>query len=166
MKAIIASDIHGNIVYTEKLEQLILRENPELLILLGDYFSSDSRVLDILNKYSDIICAVKGNCDYYYDSDECNFDYNHDYLILKLDGIEFFCTHGDQLYKKELLELSKDKYILQGHTHVYSIHGNKINPGSVGRPRENPEHTCILYNNKTLYLVDLDNLENIDKRIL
>ena len=40
MKVIIASDIHGNLIYTQSLEELILKENPDKLILLGDYFSS------------------------------------------------------------------------------------------------------------------------------
>lgn len=166
MKAIIASDIHGNLIYTKALEELILKENPDKLILLGDYFTSldKDKVIEILNKYSDIIYAVKGNCDY--DEELCTFDYNHDYLILELDGIKFFCTHGDRMYLKEMLEKSKDKYILCGHTHVYSIHGRTINPGSVGRPRENPEHTCILYKNKTMYLIDLDTFDEIDSRII
>ncbi|MBR4694367.1 MAG: YfcE family phosphodiesterase [Bacilli bacterium] len=164
MKAIIASDIHGNLIYTQSLEELILKENPDKLILLGDYFSSyeNYEVIDILNKYSDIICAVRGNCDYL--EERCKFDYNHDYLIVELDNYKFFCTHGHTMYLKEMIEKSKGMYILSGHTHVYKIHGNNLNPGSVGRPRENPEHTCLLYKNKTMYLIDLDNLNCIDKR--
>ena len=145
MKAIIASDIHGNLIYTQSLEELILKENPDKLILLGDYFSSyeNYEVIDILNKYSDIICAVRGNCDYI--EERCKFN-------------------GHTMYLKEMIEKSKGMYVLSGHTHVYKIHGNNLNPGSVGRPRENPEHTCLLYKNKTMYLIDLDNLNCIDKR--
>ena len=164
MKAIIASDIHGNIVYSEALERLILIENPDKLILLGDYGFHNEEVLNIFNKYEDIIYACRGNCDL--DDYDTKFNYNRDYFETNLDDIRFFCTHGHLLYRKEMIELSKDKYILQGHTHVYSIHGKVINPGSISRPREYPEHTCLLYKDKTFYLINLDNDEVIDKRVM
>ena len=166
MKAVIASDIHGNSLYMDALEQIILRENPDKLILLGDYGFHNPDIRNTLNKYSDIIYACQGNCDTDEYKEEINFNYLRDSFETNLDDIRFFCTHGHLLYTKEMIEQSKDKYILQGHTHVYKIYGRTINPGSVGRPRENPEHTCLVYKNKTFYLIDLDNDNIIDKRVL
>ncbi len=164
MKAIIASDIHGNIPYTKSLEELILRENPDKLILLGDIFGvgDNQELIELLNKYEDIIYACQGNCDPSYFQEQTKFNYTRDYFTTNLDDTKFFCTHGHLLYKKELIEASKDMYVLSGHTHVYMIHGKYKNPGSVGRPRENPEHTCLLYKNKTFYLIDLFDLKIID----
>ena len=36
-----------------------------------------------------------------------------------------------------------DKWTFLGHTHVYNLEGKHINPGSVGFPRSNKEHTVI-----------------------
>ena len=36
MKIIIASDIHGSLKYTKKLSELIEKNNPDKIILLGD----------------------------------------------------------------------------------------------------------------------------------
>lgn len=166
MKAVIASDIHGNSIYMDALEQVILKENPDKLILLGDYGFHNPDIINTLNKYSDIIYACRGNCDTDEFKDEVKFNYLRDYFETNLDSTRFFCTHGHLLYQKEMIELSKDKYILQGHTHVYRIHGKTINPGSVSRPRENPEPTCLVYKNKTFYLFDLYNNTIIDERAL
>ena len=38
MKLIIASDIHGSYKYTKKLEELIIKENPDKIVLLGDLY--------------------------------------------------------------------------------------------------------------------------------
>ena len=36
MKFIVASDIHGSAYYAKKLEQIIINEQPDKIILLGD----------------------------------------------------------------------------------------------------------------------------------
>lgn len=164
-KAIIASDIHGNIEFTKQLEKLIIRENPEYLILLGDLLSYKTKeVVDILNKYSSIIYAVKGNNDLIDDQDLFQFNNLQEYIKIKIDNLPFFITHGHRLYK--YYKEAKGCYILTGHTHIYNIYGNNINPGSVGRPRLYKEHTCILYNNHHIYLINLADLSIIESRDL
>src|SRR5699024_10082828 len=116
-KAIIASDIHGNIEFTKQLEKLIIRENPEYLILLGDLLSYKTKeVVDILNKYSSIIYAVKGNNDLIDDQDLFQFNNLQEYIKIKIDNLPFFITHGHRLYK--YYKEAKGCYILTGHTHI------------------------------------------------
>ena len=38
MKYLVASDIHGSLYYTKKLLELIDKENPDKIILLGDLY--------------------------------------------------------------------------------------------------------------------------------
>lgn len=165
MKVIIASDIHGNLEYTRKLEQLIEKENPDKLILLGDLYYHGPRnklpdeynpmaVNEILNKYTDIIIAVRGNCDAEVDDMISKFDITKDYEEITLDGIKFYITHG-HLFDK-LKDIIKDDYVFYGHTHVYDITSKRVNPGSVGIPKVNSEHTVIVYENQTLKLIDLE----------
>lgn len=173
MKVIIASDIHGNIEYTRKLEELIEKENLQKLILLGDIYYHGPRnnlpdeynpmeVNEILNKYADRIIAVRGNCDAEVDNMISDFDITKDYEEITLDGIKFYITHG-HLFDK-LKDIIKDDYVFYGHTHVYDISSKKINPGSVGIPKTNKEHTVIVYENKTLELIDLDNFKVLSSK--
>lgn len=170
MKLIIASDIHGSYKYTKKLEELISKENPNTIILLGDLLYHGARnalpeeystieVTNILNKYSNKIIAVRGNCDSEVDDMVTNFDIMSDYKSIEVDGINIYLTHGHLIDKYE--NLFKDEYLISGHTHVYNLEGKHLNPGSVGIPKVNKEHTCILYKDKTFYLINLDNLSII-----
>jgi len=165
-KAIIASDIHGNIYYTQKLEELIIKENPDYILLLGDLDSTfnPSPVSTILNKYAPKIYAVRGNNDPLDTTGKYQFNNNQDYCYIKMDNLKFFLTHGHNLwrYYKE----SQGCYTICGHTHIYNIYGMVINPGSVGRPRLNHFHTCIIYENKNLKLINLDNFNIIDSNFL
>ena len=170
MKLIIASDIHGSLKHTKKLEELITKENPDNIILLGDLLYHGARndlpdeystmeVANILNKYMSKIIAVRGNCDSEVDDMVTNFDIMSDYKTIDIDGTTFYLTHGHLLNKYDYL--FKDNYIISGHTHVYNLEGKHINPGSVGIPKVNKEHTCLLYNNNTFKLINLEDLSII-----
>ena len=172
MKYIIASDIHGNLEYMEKLDKFISfeREDLDSLILLGDllnnyhYYDPEeiSKVAAILNKYVDIITCVKGNGDSYSDNELLLFDPTSEYEKMNIDGLDFIITHGHLLYKYE--HLLEDNYAFIGHTHEYDLESKHINPGSVGFPRHGLEHTCILYKNRKIYLINLDNYKIIQEK--
>ena len=170
MKAIIASDIHGNYKYTKKLEELITQYNPDKIILLGDllYHSTSNedfdafKTINILNKYSSKIIAVRGNCDQDINEKTFNFDIKSNYKEIVMDGTRFILTHGHLL--PYLTDQIKDNYTITGHTHIYIIDGMNLNPGSVGIPKINKEHTCFYYENSCFYLIDLDNLNIIMSR--
>ena len=170
MKLIIASDIHGSYKYTKKLEELINKENPDNIILLGDLLYHGARnalpeeystieVANILNKYSNKIIAVRGNCDSEVDDMVTNFDIMSDYKSIEVDGINVYLNHGHLTNKYE--HLFKYEYLISGQTHIYNLEGKHLNPGSVGIPKVNKEHTCILYKDKTFYLINLENLSII-----
>lgn len=170
MKLIIASDIHGSLKYTKKLEELIIKTNPDNIILLGDLLYHGAKndlpdeystmgVANILNKYCNKIIAVRGNCDSEVDDMVTNFSIMADYKTIDIDGQTFYLTHGHLLDKYDYL--FKDKYLISGHTHVYCLEGKQFNPGSVGIPKRNPEHTCLLYENNIFKLINLDDFSII-----
>lgn len=173
MKAIIASDIHGSYEYTKKLDKLIEQENPEKIILLGDLLYHGARnalpneystidVTNTLNKYSNKIIAVRGNCDSEVDDMVTDFDIMADYKQIDLDGIKFFISHGHLNDKYE--DLFNDSYLLSGHTHIYNLEGKRLNPGSVGIPKVNKEHTCLLYEKGMFKLINLEDFSVIDEK--
>ena len=88
-----------------------------------------------------------------------DFNIMEDYKKIEIDGIIFYLTHGHLINKYE--ELFKDSYLISGHTHIYNLEGKHLNPGSVGIPKVNKEHTCLLYIDKTFKLIDLDNFNII-----
>ena len=173
MKLIIASDIHGSYKYTKKLEELITSFNPDKIILLGDLlynWSSNKQdydyegVYNILNKYSNKIISVKGNCDSYEDDLVCNFSLKEEIVELEIDGLKFYLTHGHLNNKYNFL--FKDNYLLYGHTHLYNLEGKHLNPGSVGLPRMGKGHTCLIYENKVFKLINLDNFSVIAEKTI
>ena len=175
MKLIIASDLHGSLKYTQKLEELIISENPDKIILLGDLLYHGPRnalpeeyatmpVAEILNKYTAKIIAVRGNCDAEVDDMVTDFSLTKDYETINLDGHLFYLTHGHLFEKYK--NLIGDNYCLCGHTHIYNLEGKILNPGSVGIPKFHPEHTCFIYENKTVSLVDLDTKQIIQEKTI
>ena len=171
MKLIIASDIHGSVKYTKKLEELIIKENPDKIILLGDfvYYASTNQVeefntvkcLNILNKYKDKIIAIRGNCDIELSDNFIDFNLNEEYQIINIDGIPFYLTHGHLINK--YAHIFENNYLISGHTHIYNLSGKHLNPGSVGLPRMNKEHACIIYDNHLFKLINLEDFSTIEE---
>lgn len=161
MKLLIASDIHGSGYYMEKLEQAILRENPDKIVLLGDFLYQGPRnpfseqynpmkVVEILKKYRDKIIAVRGNCDSEVDEKVLEFPIMEDYQVLEVDGHKFYFTHGHVLEKVPY----QDGILIHGHTHVYHLGKDYINPGSISLPKVYEEHTYLIYQNHVFTLYD------------
>lgn len=174
MKLIIASDIHGSLKYTKLLEKIIIHENPDKIILLGDLYYHGPRnplpeeyncmgVAEILNKYSDKIIAVQGNCDAEVDQMISNFKINQNSIELNVNNNKFILSHGHHLNEQTL---SNNYIYLVGHTHIYNLDNNIINPGSISLPKENKEHTCLLYQDNTFILIDITNNNKIKIRSL
>jgi len=165
MKIVIASDIHGSYDYLKKLCNIIKKEKPDKLVLLGDILYHGVRnnlpkeynpmlVFETLNAMKDTIIAVRGNCDSEVDQAVLEFPISDDYKVIEVDGINWYLSHG---HINDRFTVGQNDILLNGHTHTYELSRNYINPGSVGIPRSNSEHTCIVYENKKFTLYDLDN---------
>ena len=172
MKVVIASDIHGNLEYSEKLYEFCEKKDPDKIILLGDllnnYYASDyfveEEIVKLMNRWSAITIAIKGNTDRVDDIRKLNFSVNPLYEEIELDGIHFYLTHGHLNDKYDYL--FANEYCLMGHTHRYNLEGKHLNPGSVGIPRGHKEHTCLYYENYEFFLINLDDYSIIGKKSL
>ena len=157
MKIMIVSDIHGYNTYMSKLVDITEKEYVDKIIFLGDINYSrirDDEVLNKLNSWRDKIIAVKGNCDDVNDLECVNFPVCENYLVINVDGVNWYLTHGHLNYK--LPKLDSNDILFTGHTHCYELSRNYINPGSLSLPRMHSEHTYIIYHNKNFRLYDLD----------
>lgn len=172
MKILIASDIHGDSYYASKIEEIINKEKVDKVILLGDLlyhgprndlpFDYDTKqTMKILNRYKDIIIAVRGNCDAEVDQMVLDFDISSDYKIFDVDGLKLCLTHGHLNHK--LPKIDEEYILLNGHTHIYKLEDNYINPGSISLPKGNDKHTYIIYENRKFTIYDENRNKIIEK---
>ena len=170
MKLVIASDIHGSAHWCKKLLELITRENPDKIILLGDLLYHGPRndlplgyapkeVIPMLSGLKEKILAVRGNCEAEVDQMVLPFPCMADFALLEADGLTFYLTHGHLHSPEDLPPLEPGAIFLSGHTHVKRddmVSGIRcLNPGSVSIPKDD-SHSCLIYNNGTFRFCNLE----------
>ncbi len=169
MKVLIISDIHGSSFYSKKIKELNQKENPNKIILLGDLYYHGPRnpltekyepmeVAKILNSLKDKIIAVKGNCDA--DVDEMISDFKMlEKISLDINGYRVFCSHGHKYNINNLPEEYFD-IMFYGHFHTGFIEKENgriyANPGSISLPKNNSQHSYLIFQDKELILKDID----------
>ena len=160
MKCLIASDLHGSAKYVEKLMEAWKRENPFVMILLGDILYhgprnalpadyDTMRCVDMLNSIFSRIVCVRGNCDAEVDQMVLEFSLQHDFLDYYADGRRLFLTHGHIYGPHEPpLNMKPGDVMLSGHTHVPACFQSPegvwfLNPGSVSIPKNGSPHSYM-----------------------
>lgn len=174
MKLMIASDIHGSEYYCRKLLDAYAGENPDKLILLGDILYHGPRndlpegynpksVIELLNPLKNKLLCVRGNCDTEVDQMVLDFPIMADYALVSVDGKMMYLTHGHKYGEDNPPNLSKGDILICGHTHVpkCSDKGDYLylNPGSVSIPKENSEHSYMVYEDNKFTWKSLDGNE-------
>ena len=161
MKLVIASDIHGSAYWCRKLLDVIEREQPDKIVLLGDLLYHGPRndlprdyapkqVIPMLAGLQEKILAVRGNCEAEVDQMVLPFPCMADYAWLHCDGLNLYLTHGHLWNPDKLPPLQPGSVFLSGHTHVKMDRTNNgircLNPGSVSIPKDG-SHSCMVYEN-------------------
>lgn len=171
MKYLIASDIHGSLVYCEKLIEAFRRESADRLILLGDILYHGPRndlpegydpkgVTALLNTYRDKILCVRGNCDTEVDQMVLSFPIMAEYAALDAGDKLMYLTHGHHFNINSLPPLNAGNILLYGHTHIPLCEERDgvlcLNPGSVSIPKNGTPHSYMTYENSTFLWKTLD----------
>ena len=170
MKLLIASDIHGDLDSMEKALEAFRKERCDRMLILGDLLYHGPRndlpktynpkaVIKLLNENRNIVMTVRGNCDTEVDQMVLNFPILADYIMLSLDGLTVFATHGHHHNTQTPPPLCKGDILLHGHTHVLKCEefgdGNfYLNPGSVSLPKENNPRSYMVYENRSFTVKD------------
>ncbi len=172
MKLLIASDIHGSAFWCRKLMDVIEKENPEKIILLGDILYHGPRndlpkeyapkaVIAMLTKIKDRIICVRGNCDAEVDQMVLPFSCMNEYVQLFVDNKVFYCTHGHHRCPDSLPAMSDGDVFLYGHTHIKQDEMLEnircLNPGSVSIPKDG-SNSCLIYENSVFRFVVLEDV--------
>lgn len=161
MKLVIASDLHGSAFWCGKLMELIEKEQPDRVVLLGDLLYHGPRndlprdyapkkVIPMLSGLADRILAVRGNCEAEVDQMVLPFPCMADYAMMEADGVRMYLTHGHHFNPEHLPPLRQGDVFLYGHTHVkfdQVVDGIRcLNPGSVSIPKDG-SHSCLVFEN-------------------
>lgn len=180
MKILIISDIHGSNYYAKKIKEIVEREKPEKIVLLGDLYHHGPRnplsmeydpmkVAGILNdlndKYKENFIAIRGNCDAEVDEMISYFKLK-DNVEIELNSKKVFFTHGHRYNKADLPSVNID-LLIYGHVHYGFIEQveNVIcaNPGSITLPKNNSKNSYLIFDSNYLELKDIDG-NTIEKR--
>jgi len=180
MKILIISDIHGSSYYAEKIKEIDEREKTDQIILLGDLYYHGPRndltqeynpmkVAGILNDFGDKLRTVRGNCDAEVDEMISYFKFDQN-LELQVNGKNVFFTHG-HIYNMENLPENPIDIMFYGHFHTGFIKEENgvifANPGSISLPKNNTEHSYIIFDENKITLKEVDGKiilsKNVDK---
>ncbi len=151
MKLMIASDLHGSLLYARQMKEAFAREEAARLLLLGDLLYHGPRndlppgydpkgVAALLNSLKDSIFCVRGNCDAEVDQMMLSFPMMAEYAVLFWEGRTLYAIHGHQAGLPESLPLQPGDALLTGHTHVPVLRREngifRLNPGSLSIPKD------------------------------
>ena len=173
MKVLVISDIHGSAYYAKKIKEIVEKENPDKIILLGDLYYHGPRndlsqeynpmeVAEILNSLKDKLLVVKGNCDAEVDEMISDFKFE-EYLLLDINGKKIYFNHGHK-YNIENIPYEDFEILIYGHIHQGFIQEKEgylfANPGSISLPKCGTEHSYLILEEAflPLYMCHFQNL--------
>lgn len=169
MKILVASDLHGSGYYARKLNEIIEKENPDRIILLGDLYYHGPRnqlsleyapmeASKILNSYKDKIVSVRGNCDAEVDEMISEFEFKEN-LNLEICGKRFFFTHGHR-YNMDKFPEEEFDIMVYGHFHTGFIKEEYgkifVNSGSISLPKNGTKNSYLIIEEQEILLKDID----------
>ena len=169
MKILIISDIHGSSYYAEKIKEIEERENPDQIILLGDLYYHGPRndltqeynpmkVAGVLNDLSYKLRAVRGNCDAEVDEMISYFKLEP-FIQIEVNDKKVFFSHG-HVYNIDNLPNKEIEIMFYGHYHTGFIKEENgiifANPGSISLPKNNTEHSYIIFDETEISLKNVD----------
>lgn len=169
MKLLILSDIHGSCYYAQKIPEIVKREKPDKIVLLGDLFYPSGKnilpgefdpqkVAFILNQYQDKMIAVRGNCDSKADEMLCSFEIQPN-VWLEWEGLDVFLTHGNYYHRNHLPKHRVDIFIF-GHLHEGFVEKEEgivfANSGSLSVPRNGSTNSYLILEKDEIVLKHID----------
>ena len=169
MKVLVISDIHGSSYYANKIKEIVSKENPDKIILLGDLYYHGPRndltqeyapmeVAEVLNRLKEKLLVVKGNCDAEVDEMISDFKFE-EYLLLDINGKKIYFNHGHK-YNIENIPYEDFEILIYGHIHQGFIQEKEgylfANPGSISLPKCGTEHSYLILEEDKLILKNVE----------
>lgn len=169
-KYLLISDVHGSYKAMKRIEEIIMYNNFEKIICLGDILYhgprndlpdeySPKKVIEIVKKYLDKFVFIQGNCDAEVDSMVLNCHFIKKKRMKFGNRIIYF-THGHHLSRYDVDEsLEKNSIVIYGHYHIFNISNINgviyFNIGSTSIPKDGICQYGIL-NEQKISVLSLD----------
>ena len=180
MKLLIASDIHGDAVCCQKILDEASARGVDKIILLGDILYHGPRndlpenyapkkVIEMLNKVSEKLLCIKGNCEAEVDGMVLSFPVLSDFGWIHDGemGVTMYLSHGHKYNPDNLPPLPSGAVFLYGHTHLLGFCKRDnilcLNPGSVSLPKGGNPKSFAIYEDGKFSIFTLDG-QLIDSR--
>ena len=172
MRILFISDIHGITDNLEYLDNDIKDQNIDKIVCLGDLYYAgptygkehnidSSSILEFLNKYSDILICMKGNCDSLVDVKASDFPICDGISLIRVDDLDIYITHGNEYSYDKNRKINRSGVLVYGHEHIPSIKKDDnmtyICVGSISLPRGGFPPTYAIYDNKIITIYDINN---------
>ncbi len=158
-KFMVASDLHGSLISLNRVMDLFYEHKADKLILLGDIFGSDAEeMVSILNNIANRVTIVKGNNDWWFESESAKFRI-FETTYENINGKLAFLSHGHRL-NDMYLEGYHAKIVMIGHVHRPILQMQKdivfMCPGSMAKPRMGSEKCYAIIDEKTIKILTDD----------
>ncbi|HHX49203.1 MAG TPA: phosphodiesterase [Clostridiales bacterium] len=172
MKYLIATDIHGSLKWFNKLMEAYNKENPDLLILLGDYYYHGPRnpfpneyspmdVANIIKTLKEKVVLIKGNCDSEIDETVTECDFISEYVV-ENNGKSVLFTHGHKISAYYPTSKRYDA-VINGHYHINEVvdvgKTKYITIASISLPKEGYEGSYAILENGVIIIKNLNGKE-------
>ncbi len=169
MKLIVFSDIHGSAYYTRKLLDIVAKERPDLVAILGDVYNHGPRnplpveydpqkVAAMLNGIKDKLLVIKGNCDSEVDAMISEFHFVDSAVVVE-NGKRIYLTHGHVYNEDNLPAIAVGDALVYGHFHTVICRKKEgvtiLNPGSISLPKDD-NHAYLTIENTRAKIVDIE----------
>ena len=171
MKYLIVSDIHGSMPSLQRVLDHFEQGQYDMMLILGDILNYGPRngvpeglnapaIVEALNKLSDKIVAIRGNCDSEVDQMLLNFPIMGDYAMVVDEGKRLFLTHGHKYTADDALVKGVDLFF-SGHTHLWKLEQETgkpmvCNTGSITFPKGGNVATFASYEKGVVNILTLD----------
>ena len=158
-KFLVASDFHGSLIALQKTLELFKEHKADKLIILGDTFGTDAEeMVSLLNDVANRLTIVKGNNDWYFESENAKFKmFNETYE--NINGKIAYLSHGHKL-NDMYMEGYGAKIVMIGHVHRPILQKNGeiifMCPGSMARPRFGTDKCYALIDEKMIKILTED----------
>lgn len=140
MRYLIVSDLHGSTSGVRRIEDIVRKEKPETLLMLGDmlhhgYDEDAYYAASLLRSLPCGLLGVKGNCDYSSDEELLSTE------LPNIRQIPFRVNHTIYLMHHPMgFPLPPGDIFMHGHTHTKRMESLRgavyFNPGSIAYPRD------------------------------
>ena len=170
MRYLIASDIHGSWPRLQQLLGHFEAMKMDMLFILGDILNYGPRngvpeglnapaIAEALNRLSDRIVAIRGNCDSEVDQMLLKFPIMSDYTMIVDNGVRLFLTHG-HIYNETNMPTAACDAFIYGHTHLWKLEKTDgitvCNTGSITFPKGGNAPTFVTYADRKLRIHSLE----------